>query len=84
MFKNKEMSELLQRHCSFSESCLMYDVHNSPAWKHVFAKDGVFGGDCRGLLIQLSTDRVNPFNSNKVCYSMWPVMVTILNLPKIL
>lgn len=35
MFKNKEMSELLQRHCSFSESCLMYDVHNSPAWKRV-------------------------------------------------
>ena len=84
MFKNKEMSELFQRHCSFSESCLMYDVHNSPAWKHVFAKDGVFGGDCRGLLIQLSTDGVNPFSSNKVCYSMWPVMVTILNLPKIL
>ena len=84
MFKNKEMSELLQRHCSFSESCLMYDVHNSPAWKHVFAKDGVFGGDCRGLLIQLSTDGVNPFSSNKVCYSMWPVMVTILNLPEIL
>ena len=84
MFENKEMSELLQSHCSFSESCLMYDVHNSPAWKHVFAKDGVFGGDCRGLLIQLSTDGVNPFSSNKVCYSMWPVMVTILNLPKIL
>ena len=51
---------------------------------NVFAKDGVFGGDCRGLLIQLSTDGVNPFNSNKVCYSMWPVVVTILNLPKIL
>ena len=51
---------------------------------NVFGKDGVFGGDCRGLLIQLSTDGVNPFSSNKVCYSMWPVMVTILNLPKIL
>ena len=25
---------------------------------------------------------VNPFSGNKVVYSMWPVMSTVLNLPK--
>lgn len=61
--------------------CMMCAIHLQG---NVFAKDGVFGGDCRRLLIQLSTDGVNPFGSNEVFYSMWPVMVTILNLPKIL
>lgn len=84
MFENRDMSEVLQSHYSFDESCLIYDVQNSPAWKQLFADDGVFSGDCRGLLIQFSTDGVNPFSSNKVCYSMWPVMVTILNLPKVM
>lgn len=43
---------------------------------------GFFQGDSRGLFLQLSTDGVNPFSGNKVVYSMWPVMLTVLNLPK--
>ena len=31
----------------------------------------------------MSTDGVNPFSANKICYSMWPIMLTILNWPKV-
>lgn len=34
------------------------------------------------MLLQLSTDGVNPFSSNKVAYSMWPIMLCVLNLPR--
>jgi len=32
--------------------------------------------------LALCTEGVNPFNHNKVTYSMWPIMLTILNLPR--
>ena len=34
------------------------------------------------MLLQLSSDGVKPFSSNKVAYSMWPIMVCVLNLPR--
>ena len=34
------------------------------------------------MLLQLSTDGVNPFSCNKVAYSMWPIMLSMLNLPR--
>ena len=30
----------------------------------------------------MCTDGVNPFAHNKVTYSMWPIMLTLLNLPR--
>lgn len=42
---------------------------------------GVFGGDPRGIALALCTDGVNPFAHNRVVYSMWPIMLTLLNLP---
>lgn len=43
---------------------------------------GFASGDPRGMLLQLSTDGVNPFSCNKVSYSMWPIMLSVLNLPR--
>ena len=43
---------------------------------------GVFGGDPRGVSLALCTDGVNPFAHNRVVYSMWPIMLTLLNLPR--
>ena len=31
------------------------------------------------LLLQLSTDGVNPFSANKICYPMWPIRLSDLN-----
>ena len=35
----------------------------------------------RGVSLALCTDDVNPFAHNRVVYSMWPIMLTLLNLP---
>lgn len=43
---------------------------------------GIFGGDHRGVSLALCTDGVNPFAHNQVVYSMWPIMLTLLNLPQ--
>lgn len=33
--------------------------------------------------MQLSTDEVNPFCANKICYFMWPIMLSVINWPKV-
>ena len=44
----------------------------------------VFQGDQRGLAFSICADGVNPFSHNRVCYSMWPVVLTLLNLPRVI
>lgn len=84
MFGNTTVSEILRtkKDCAKRKYDIMKDVHDSPAWRHAFSEDGFFGGDPRGMLAQMSTDGVNRFSSNKVSYSMWPIMVSQLNLPR--
>ena len=83
MYGNANIAEVLQSHCGGdSESLLLQDVIGSRNWQSVYRETGFFQGDSRGLSLQFSTDGVNPFSGNKVVYSMWPVMLTVLNLPK--
>ena len=42
----------------------------------------MFGGDKRGISLAFCTDDVNPIAHNKVAYTMWPIMLTLLNLPR--
>lgn len=83
MFAISSISQCLQAHAIFTNDpdITMYNVHDSPLWKKAFTEDGFSKGDLRGILLQLCTDGVNPFNSNKVNYSMWPIMFSVLNLP---
>jgi len=74
---------MLQSHISTSNDPMMYDIHNSPIWKNIYSGKGPFGGDPRGLSIAFCTDGVNPFSHNRVQYSMWPMMITLLNLPRV-
>lgn len=60
----------------------MTDVCDSPCWKAAYAEGGFFQGDPRGFSVHLSTDGVNPFSANKITYSMWPIMLSVLNWPK--
>ena len=83
MYGNANIAEVSQSHCSGdSESLLLQDVIGSRNWQSVYRETGFFQGDSCGLSLQFSTDGVNPFSGNKVVYSMWPVMLTVLNLPK--
>ena len=83
LYECEATSELLQSHAVRPNQCgVMSDVYDAPCWKVAYAKDGYFQGDPHGLSVQLSTDGVNPFSANKISYSMWPIMLTVLNWPK--
>ena len=84
MFSTKYVAQIIQSHPGEEEnSCSsMYDIYDSPVWKKAYSKDGIFEGDRRGLSFALCTDGVNPFSHNRITYSMWPIMLTLLNLPR--
>ena len=81
VFGTASLAALIQSHGTQSEAD-MYDIHDSPSWKKAYGSGGVFGNDKRGISLAFCTDGVNPFNHIKVTYSMWPIMLTILNLPR--
>ena len=72
----------MQAHGLLSDSENTLDIHDAPVWKQAFKPDGIFKGDPRGIGLSLCTDGVNPFSHQQVTYSMWPIMMTILNLPR--
>ena len=84
MFNTKYVAQIIQSHPGEEEnsSSSIYDIHDSPVWKKAYSKDGIFEGDRCGLSFALCTDGVNPFSHNHVTYSMWPIMLNLLNLPR--
>ena len=83
IFRTKNLAEVVQAHIGTKGmTSFMYDIHDSPIWKSTYSKDGVFKGDPRGLSLAFCTDGVNPFSHNRITYSMWPLMLTLLNLPR--
>ena len=84
MFGNANMAQVLQSHAVVHDpkDNHVVDIHQSLAWKKAYDKDGLFEGDPRGIALALCTDGVNPFAHNRVSYSMWPIMLTLLNLPR--
>ena len=84
LFGTSNLSQIVQAHGLHisGHGLSMYDVHDSPAWKFAYSNLGQFSSDFRGISFAFNTDGVNPFSHNKVSYSMWPMILTILNLPR--
>ena len=85
-FGARDVSYLLQSHggersASETES-VMNDIHDSPKWKEAFGHSGTFQGDPRGVALSLCLDSLNPWSKNKTNYSMWPIVLGQLNLPR--
>lgn len=78
------VSYMLQNHGGEKENKteIMTDIQDSPKWKDAFGKKGVFCGDPRGVALSLCLDGLNPWNKNKATYSMWPIVLGQLNLPR--
>ena len=76
------MAQLVQEHGGITPSSILFDLHDSPLWKSAYSDSGVFEGDKRGISFSLCTDGVNPFSHLRCNYSMWPVVLNLLNLPK--
>lgn len=85
LFGNARTSQLLQSHTVSSEatsSNLVVDIHQSEVWKTLYAKDGLYHGDSRGLSLGICTDGLNPFSKERATYSMWPIVISVLNFPR--
>lgn len=62
--------------------CSMADIHDSPKWKEAFSATGTFKGDSHGIGLSMCLDELNPWSKNKTNYSMWPIVLGQLNLPR--
>lgn len=60
----------------------MSDIHHSPMWNEAYSDDGVFKGDPRGIALGICADGVNPFSHLRTTYSMCPIVLSLLNLPR--
>lgn len=85
MFSNKKVSEILQSHMhgqsnSEYKPSKISDLHQSYAWKSLYGKEGPFEGDPRGLSFSLCVDGTNPFSKESISYSMWPIMLSFVEL----
>ena len=60
----------------------MWDIQDSPVWKEIYSEDGYFMGNNNGVSFALEMDGVNPFHNVGIQYSMTPLMLTLLNLPR--
>ena len=83
MFASRRVSNLIQSHGgehADNVTCIS-DLHQTHTWKSVYSSDGPFTGDPRGICLSLCTDGTNPFSKEKKSYSMWPITLTMLNLP---
>ena len=82
-YGTKNISCLLQSHGGEKRgSGSMGDIHDAPKWKEAFSADGTFKGDPRGIGLSLCLDGLNPWSKNKANYSMWPIVLGQLNLPR--
>ena len=82
-YGNTNMSQLLQSHNSDLQQVReVQDLHQSKAWYEWYGKGGQFHENPRSLSLGLCTDGLNPFSHNKVAYSMWPITLSLLNLPR--
>ena len=81
LFSIPSMAKLLQSHQSDSRGTITRDIHDTETWKKMYSLGGVFKGESRGVSFALCADGTNPFSKEKYSYSMWPLVLSILNLP---
>lgn len=57
---------------------LMTDISESDKWAEWTSPEG----DATKVILGLNTDGVNPFHSQGIQYSLWPIILCVFNLPK--
>ncbi|XP_066924630.1 uncharacterized protein [Clytia hemisphaerica] len=66
--------------CRGTDDEWIKDIHDTIKWKEWHSQDGMLHGKI-GIATSFCTDGVNPLKSNNRSYSMWPLMLQILNWP---
>jgi hypothetical protein len=83
IFGNKNSSEQTQWHKKVRKTVdnVMSHPADGEAWKEFDRREPEFADHPRNLRLALATDGFNPFGNISTQYSMWPVLLTSLNLP---
>ena len=84
LFGTQNLAKIVQAHGLHlsSPKMHMYDIHDSPAWRLAYSSDGLFSSEYRSIYFAFNTDGFNSYSQNRVSYSMWPIILTVLNLPR--
>ena len=82
LFGTPNLAQIVQAHELSATPSILCDIQDSRAWNSAYSKDGIFKADPRGISFGLCTDGVNPFSHLRTSYSMWPIMLSLLNLPR--
>ena len=82
IFASKRTSEETQWHKTKRKPVdnVMSHPADGKAWKDFDRREPTFASDPRNLRLALATDGFNPFGNMSTQYSMWPVLLTPLNL----
>ena len=60
---------------------IMTHRSHSEAWKHFDRSHPSFASDAHNIRLGLCADGFNPFGFSAKSYSIWPVIITVYNLP---
>ena len=82
LYGTNKIAQILQAHSFPVDDHTVYDIQHSKCWESAYHEHGVFNGDCRGIALSFCNDGVNPFSHQKRKYSMWPIVMSILNYPR--
>jgi hypothetical protein len=82
IYASKQTSEETQWHKKVRKPVegVMSHPADGEAWKDFDRREQSFAGDPRNLRLALATDGFNPFGNMSSQYSMWPLLLTPLNL----
>jgi len=84
LFSNPRDSELMRWWASDGRKKgdgVLHHPSDAQQWKGFDAKYPEFGEDPRNVRFALSTDGMNPFGDRTSTHSMWPILLSIYNLP---
>ena len=82
MFANKKEAKLLRWHYEgCNKDIMLHHPADCAQWRHFDNTYGWFGDDLRNIRFALSTDGMNPYGNMSISHNMWPVLLSIMNLP---
>lgn len=84
LFGTKNLAEVVQSHGlhQSSKRTHLYDIQDSTAWELAYSTSGQFASEFRSISFAFNTDGFNPYSQNRVSYSMWPIILSVLNFPR--
>ena len=82
MFRCARLAQLTKWHTSRKElDGNMESVPDSKAWKHINVVYPAFASEERNIRLGMALDGVNPYSTQSLSHSTWPVIMLNYNLP---